>query len=228
MWQSIKKFFKRIADCTGISWIARKISSGWNSVKNWWSGNKVSNADPSKAETPEEPGIPVNEPSITNEPSPAKPEPVIGSICENKGELELFVESNYISKILGGDLGIANNADLNFTEILDKLKYRAYIRCDAGIFKITCDKLIKDNNSRSNDTFLSIESIASQDGEDSSSELEKMKNMLGLSEKHAVASITQVSKGPITVPKVVANSNPSSGMTNSGTLAANGNQLVRS
>lgn len=42
MWKSIKKFFKRIADCTGISWIARKISSGWNSVKNWWSGNKVS------------------------------------------------------------------------------------------------------------------------------------------------------------------------------------------
>ena len=42
MWQSIKKFFKRIADCTGISWIAGKVSSGWNSVKNWWSGSKVS------------------------------------------------------------------------------------------------------------------------------------------------------------------------------------------
>ncbi|WP_264374699.1 MULTISPECIES: hypothetical protein [unclassified Wolbachia] len=30
MWESIKKFFKWIADRTGISWIARKISSGWN------------------------------------------------------------------------------------------------------------------------------------------------------------------------------------------------------
>ncbi|MGL9718561.1 MAG: hypothetical protein ACR5K9_07925 [Wolbachia sp.] len=75
---------------------------------------------------------------------------------------------------------------------------------------------------------MSIESIASQDGKDSSSELEEMKNMLGLSDKYAVASITQVSKGPITVPKVVANSNPSSSMTNSRTLAANGNQLVSS
>ncbi|MEY2393190.1 hypothetical protein [Wolbachia endosymbiont of Tettigetta isshikii] len=43
MWKSIKKFFKRIADCTGISWIARKISSGWNSVKNWWSGQSHKN-----------------------------------------------------------------------------------------------------------------------------------------------------------------------------------------
>ncbi|WP_265036789.1 hypothetical protein [Wolbachia endosymbiont (group A) of Anomoia purmunda] len=29
MWKSIKKFFKWIADHTGISWVARKISSGW-------------------------------------------------------------------------------------------------------------------------------------------------------------------------------------------------------
>jgi len=42
MWQSIKKFFKWISDHTGISWIAGKVSSCWNSVKNWWSGNKVS------------------------------------------------------------------------------------------------------------------------------------------------------------------------------------------
>jgi hypothetical protein len=112
------------------------------------------------------------------------------------------------------------------SEILGKLKYRAYIRCDAGIFKITCDKLIKDNNSRSNDTFLSIELIASQDGKDSSSELEEMKNMLGLSEKHAVASITQVSKDLITVPKVVANSStPSPETTNTLVTPAAGNDL---
>ncbi|NSM56804.1 hypothetical protein HET73_05375, partial [Wolbachia endosymbiont of Atemnus politus] len=43
MWKSIKKFFKWIADHTGISWIARKISSGWNSVKNWWSGQSHKN-----------------------------------------------------------------------------------------------------------------------------------------------------------------------------------------
>ncbi|WP_353286957.1 hypothetical protein [Wolbachia endosymbiont (group A) of Anthophora plumipes] len=38
MWKSIKKFFKWIADHTGISWIARKISSGWKS------GNKTNQA----------------------------------------------------------------------------------------------------------------------------------------------------------------------------------------
>ncbi|WP_264331138.1 hypothetical protein [Wolbachia endosymbiont (group B) of Erebia ligea] len=40
MWKSIKKFFKWIADHTGISWIARKISSGWK----WLFGGKSSNA----------------------------------------------------------------------------------------------------------------------------------------------------------------------------------------
>jgi hypothetical protein len=38
MWEKIKKFFKWIADHTGISWIARKISSGWK----WLFGGKAS------------------------------------------------------------------------------------------------------------------------------------------------------------------------------------------
>lgn len=37
MWEKIKKFFKWIADHTGISWIARKISSGWK----WLFGGKA-------------------------------------------------------------------------------------------------------------------------------------------------------------------------------------------
>ena len=208
MWQSIKKFFKRIADCTGISWIARKISSGWNSVKNWWFGNKVSNTNSPK--TPEKPSdIPV--PSITNEPNPAEPEPV-ASIVEDtdKGELVLFVESNNISKILGGGLGIANNVSLSSDNIMDKLKCSAYIKCEKGIFKITCDKLIEAN---SKGAFLSIESIASQDGKDSSSELEGMKNMLGFSSNNAIIRITQISKNPIKVPKTVEGNTPNSETT---------------
>ncbi|MCA4774815.1 hypothetical protein IHO40_01390 [Wolbachia endosymbiont of Mansonella ozzardi] len=180
--------------------LQRKISSGWNSVKNWWSGNKVSqvsNIDPPKNETPEESDISANEPDF------AKSEPVIGSICKNqKGVLELFVETNHTDKNFGSDLGIVDNVSLNPTEI-DELKYRAYIKCEKGIFKITCDELIKDNNSRDNGTFLGIESIASRDGKDLSNELEGMKNMLGLSNNHTVVSITQTSKGPIIVPKTV-------------------------
>ncbi|MGL9759665.1 MAG: hypothetical protein ACR5LA_13600 [Wolbachia sp.] len=37
MWKSIKNFFKWIADHTGISWIARKVSSGWK----WLFGSKA-------------------------------------------------------------------------------------------------------------------------------------------------------------------------------------------
>ncbi|MDR2046085.1 MAG: hypothetical protein LBP77_03890 [Rickettsiales bacterium] len=37
MWEKIKKFFKWIAGHTGISWIARKISSGWK----WLFGGKA-------------------------------------------------------------------------------------------------------------------------------------------------------------------------------------------
>ncbi|WP_395460969.1 hypothetical protein [Wolbachia endosymbiont (group B) of Ablattaria laevigata] len=40
MWESIKNFFKWIADRRGISWIARKISSGWN----WLFSSKANTA----------------------------------------------------------------------------------------------------------------------------------------------------------------------------------------
>ncbi|MDG7056581.1 MAG: hypothetical protein LKM43_00265 [Wolbachia endosymbiont of Penenirmus auritus] len=244
MWQSIKKFFKRIADCTGISWIARKISSGWK----WLFGGKKSEArvnnqnTPQQGESPDGKGQTVepsktlgNEQPIVAESSEQKTTdeeqdhsgqthsnsadsrcgkpPVIGGINEDDSELVLFVQMNHTGKIFGGGLvGIAGNADLSYTEILDKLKYRVYIECEEGrIFKITCGKPIEAN---SKGAFLSIESIASQDGKDSSSELEGMKNMLGLSEKHAVVSITQISKDPITVPKTVEDGNIPSSTTN--------------
>ncbi|MFP3020241.1 MAG: hypothetical protein ACEY3F_02670 [Wolbachia sp.] len=52
MWKNIKKFFKWIADHTGISWVARKISSGWK----WLFGGKASTAQqntPQQGESPE-------------------------------------------------------------------------------------------------------------------------------------------------------------------------------
>lgn len=60
MWKNIKKFFKWIADHTGISWIARKISSGWNSIKSCWSGNKANQADETsqpRSQVPSEPQV---------------------------------------------------------------------------------------------------------------------------------------------------------------------------
>ncbi|MGL9718086.1 MAG: hypothetical protein ACR5K9_05335 [Wolbachia sp.] len=197
MWKSIKKFFKWIADHTGISWIARKISSCWNSVRNWWSGNKANQANVTTQteEQPQEPAVQTQKPEL---------EPVISGIHEDEGKLTLFVEKNHVGKVFG-NVDLKGNTDLNFTEITDKLKYRVYIKYEkGGIFQITCDKLIEANN---NGTFLSIESVASQDGKTSSIELAEMKRMLGINNECATAVITQISKDLITVPKVIANNN---------------------
>ncbi|MCM1001671.1 hypothetical protein [Wolbachia pipientis] len=137
---------------------------------------------------------------------------------------------NHIGKIFSVDIG-KGNTDLECKEIKDRLeKYRAYIKCEKGeVFQITCGKLIEAN---SKGAFLSIESIASQDGKDSSSELEGTKNMLGLNEKHAVISIIQISQDPITVPKTVEDGNtPSPKTTSPGAkqyTTVSGNQPVLS
>lgn len=200
MWQSIKKFFKRIADCTGISWIARKISSGWNSVKNWWSGNKVSqvsNADPLKNEAPEEPSeIPVNEPSITNEPSPAKPEPkfepVINSIGEDKGKLKLSVNNDILYK--------------NFNHIDPTQLKCVYIKCDKGMFKITIDKFFNLENNRASFSIKLVERQSNETKWDKvekhtarffGTELSRMKNLLGINQGNSTVIITDISKDPI-------------------------------
>ncbi|WP_341821368.1 hypothetical protein [Wolbachia endosymbiont (group A) of Myopa testacea] len=217
MWEKIKKFFKWIADRTGISWIARKISSGWK----WLFGGKKSETRVTKQNTSQQ-GKFSNETlpkTLDNEAKPEQPHdelPVIGSICENtNGVLELFVTTNHTSKIFGDGVGLSGNIDLNYTESMDKLKYRVYIKCEkGGIFQITCNKLIDANNSEG--AFLSIESVASHDGKTSSDELATMKQMLDLNEKQAIVAVTQISKNPITFPKVVANSNtPNSETTNS-------------
>lgn len=209
MWQSIKKFFKRIADCTGISWIARKISSGWNSVKNWWSGNKVSDIDPSKAETPEEPSIP--EPSIPNEPSPEKPEPepVINSIGEDKGKLKLSVNNDILCK--------------NFNHINHAKLKCVYIQCDKGMFKITIDKFLKLEKGCAS---FSIKSVERQSNETILDKIEKftafsigaglprMRKLLGINQSNSTVIITQMSKDPITVPKTVEDGDIPSSTTN--------------
>jgi hypothetical protein len=210
MWQSMKKFFKRIADCTGISWIARKISSGWNNIKNWWSGSKVSNADPLKNEAPEEPSeIPVNEPS-PEKPEP-KLEPVINSIGEDKGKLKLSVNNNILYK--------------NFNHIDPTQLKCVYIQCDKGKFEVTLGKLLKVEN---NCASFSIKSVKCQSNETTpdkierftafliGTELSRMKNLLGMNQSNSTVIITDISKDPITVSKTVEGNTPDSGITGPG------------
>lgn len=223
MWKSIKKFFKWIADHTGISWIARKISSGWK----WLFGGKKSETSVTKQNTSQQEKSSDSEEQTLPKTLDVKLDdelPVIGDIYENtNGVLELFVMTNHTPKIFGGGVGLSGNIDLNYTKVMDKLKYCAYIKCEkGGIFQITCNKLTEANKSGA---FLSIESVASQDGKTSSDELATMKQMLDLNEKQAIVAVTQISK---TVPKGVANGNTPNSETASSaaTQVANGNQAV--
>ncbi|NUX01862.1 hypothetical protein GO685_05305, partial [Wolbachia endosymbiont of Madathamugadia hiepei] len=112
MWQSIKKFFKRIADCTGISWIARKISSGWNSVKNWWSGNKVTQVSQKSVAIQTDTQI--------------QKATLINSITEVGDKLVLSVDNALLSKISESHHSIQ----------------KVYIECNKGKFEVTLEKLL--------------------------------------------------------------------------------------
>ncbi|WCR59544.1 MAG: hypothetical protein PG978_000980 [Wolbachia endosymbiont of Ctenocephalides felis wCfeF] len=196
MWQSIKKFFKRIADCTGISWIARKISSGWNSVKNWWSGNKVSDIDPSKAETPEEPSIP-------NEPSPEKPEPVIDSIYEKEGKLVLALSIETAQKVFG------------FTSLENMKEYCAKITSSESEYYIAGSKLTGIND-QSCSFLFSIDKMAYEDTE--LDNIAKAKEKLGLNNTTKEAEVNYIRAGHYEfTSKVITNNNtPNSETTSPG------------
>ncbi|UVW83538.1 hypothetical protein [Wolbachia endosymbiont of Aedes albopictus] len=61
MWEKIKKFFKWIADHTGISWIARKISSGWK----WLFGGKANATQQNRSQQEKSSGNERQEPAQT-------------------------------------------------------------------------------------------------------------------------------------------------------------------
>ncbi len=222
MWEKIKNFFKWIADHTGISWIARKISSGWK----WLFGGKANATQqntsqqgkfsdetlPKTLDSKVKPKQSVvadgqthsngadSRTDVTQSKEHDEP-PVIGGIYENtNGVLEIFVIINHTGKVFGGGVGLKGKIDHNYNEIIDNLKvYTLYVECEKGeVFQITCNKLTGTNK---NGAFLSIESVASQDGKTSSDELATTKQMLDLSEKQAIVAVTQISKNPITVPK---------------------------
>jgi len=62
MWEKIKKFFKWIADHTGISWIARKISSGWK----WLFGGKANATQQNTSQQEKSSGNERQEPAQAN------------------------------------------------------------------------------------------------------------------------------------------------------------------
>ncbi|MDM8334805.1 hypothetical protein [Wolbachia pipientis] len=93
----------------------------------------------------------------------------------------------------------------------DLSKYQVYIECDKGVFKVTLEL----GASCSNPFYSSFNvlSITPYGRDTSYSELKKMENMLGLSKGKSPFTITQISKDPITVPKVAENGDVPSSAT---------------
>lgn len=69
MWEKIKNFFKWIADHTGISWVARKISSGWK----WLFGGKASATQQNTSQQEESSGNERQEPAQAQSKSTTTP-----------------------------------------------------------------------------------------------------------------------------------------------------------
>ncbi len=111
MWKSIKRVFKWIADHTGISWIAGKISSCWNSIKSWWSGQ------PHKNDLIELIKGKSNDWGIIKE--------------NGNKQLILHVKKENVQEIMG--VKNINHKDLS--------KYYVHVRCNKGMFKIAYSEL---------------------------------------------------------------------------------------
>ncbi|BET32325.1 MULTISPECIES: hypothetical protein [Wolbachia] len=213
MLEKIKEFFKSIA---------KKIASGWK----WLFGGKPSNAKQNLSSEQGKFSSKTLTKTLDNTVNHEKPVaadysihsngddsraeitqskerdklPIIAGICENTpGTLELFVKIKHASKVFCGDIDLSGNTDLNWTDIIDRLKvYTQHVQSEKGeVFHITCDE----PKGEKNGVFLNIKSVVSGDNKTSSDELAAMKKILGLNEKQATVAITQISKDPIIVPK---------------------------
>ncbi len=173
MWEKIKNFFKWIADHTGISWVARKISSGWK----WLFGGKANTTQQNTSQHEERSDNEKQEPAQANDQSkdhttpktldnevnldqptpPGKPkEPVINTSETDAKELpENFPTPN---------LKVGDGGKLLLTltpEQLAKCKENSgatrlnalliYIKCDANEYRITGNSV--------DEKIISIESI---------------------------------------------------------------------
>ncbi|WCR58354.1 hypothetical protein [Wolbachia endosymbiont of Ctenocephalides felis wCfeJ] len=205
MWKSIKKFSKWIANHTGISWILRNFPSSQRS------DNKGSQAKSTSQQVSSLPDHRVSN-LLQDQDKPG----VFDVIKKGDSrDLVLHVAKNSISKIL---------SDIDHKNLSE---YHVYIECKKGVFKVILKAGICNSNAFY--TSFNVCSIAPYDHHILYSELKDMRNVLGLSEGGSPVVITHISKDPITVPKTVEDGNtPSPDMTNSETLAVNGNQHVHS
>ncbi|WP_265014596.1 hypothetical protein [Wolbachia endosymbiont (group B) of Camptogramma bilineatum] len=210
MWESIKKFFKWIADRTGISWIARKISSGWNwlfSSKANTAQENISPKRPSDENVNKSPTVstpmqneteePVSKTGTNVEPAENFPEK---SNDEPKGVgyIELD-EDNHLWLVLEKGIKVQDyQGSQNEVEPLFNLLI--YLRCDkeeyciTGVgnfihncYGISVKSIIKKNR---DGNYIDNDKILVQDN------IEHMKKMLGLKDDVTEIKVDSISNQP--------------------------------
>ncbi|MDG7053101.1 MAG: hypothetical protein LKM45_04430 [Wolbachia endosymbiont of Alcedoecus sp.] len=213
MWQSIKKFFKRIADCTGISWIARKISSGWNSVKNWWSGDKVSQVN-----------------VTTQTDTQIQKATLINSITEAGNKLILSISSDDLCTGFKNDeISELKSAHIQCDKGKFKVTLEKFLKLNDNVASYIISSIEPQKNEFVHDPRSRFT------GKSAGCRLVKtMRETIGLNVNNPLVHVTQISKGPIMelMPEERANDDtPSSETTSPGAqphTTVNGNQPVLS
>ncbi|MFP3027386.1 MAG: hypothetical protein ACEY3L_14540 [Wolbachia sp.] len=158
MLKKIKEFFK---------WIAGRIASVWNSIKNLWSGQS-------------------DQKILTRK-------DVMTKLINGKANFSFaIVEDNSKRLVIHiRDKDILESLDWRNINYEDPSKYRVCVKRDKDIFKITYSELVAVNNN-----FVSFIVNSVDDGKTSSCELEGMKKMLGLNSNREVSIIEKISQKP--------------------------------
>ncbi|WP_375604501.1 hypothetical protein NOX90_03250 [Wolbachia endosymbiont of Anurida maritima] len=219
MWKSIKRVFKWIADHTGISWIARKISSGWK----WLFGGKAKQ-NTSQQEGPS--GNERHEPAQANDQSKTTIPKILDEEANPdqppaSSKADLNEPKSERIEVSGEKLGLVVNADKeDFMQASknpsNSEEYLVYVEHAKGIHRITGPNMCVNPGNENELQYFAINSIATQDGKIVSGDPVEMKKMLGLEESKGFTDITGISKDPIKVPKSeIASSATTPGASNS-------------
>ncbi|WP_264687136.1 MULTISPECIES: hypothetical protein [unclassified Wolbachia] len=210
MWESIKNFFKWIADRRGISWIARKISSGWNwlfSSKANTAQENISPKRPSDENVNKSPTVStpmqneteesVSKTDINVEPAENFPEK---SNDEPKGVGYIKLEKNHLYLRLEKGIKIK---DYKYSLTQDKFSPQllVYLRCDKGEYRITGSGnnyygvseyvIVKSVLKKKEDgNYIDDDKILVQDN------IEHVKEMLGLKDDVTEIKVDNISNQP--------------------------------
>lgn len=194
MWKNIKKFFKWIADHTGISWIARKISSGWK----WLFGGKASATQQNTSQQEKPSGNERQEPAQAQSKGTTTPKTlkILYPKCyfeANNGVL-LFIITNENYKVLEAK---CKNEDQEGKVIPGE--FLVFVKCIDENFCITGSYDSQQDVSNGKKS-VSITSIKKQNAQNLVSSNPSMMYQVGLDENRKFVEISRMSRKPFKAP----------------------------